>query len=205
MTRISEVRDGGGGLLGRYAFRASRKATGQVMGALRVALHHPGLTLGVGAMERQLERSRDVEPRLVELAVLKAATVVGCEYCVDIGSFLARTQHGVSEEQIRELVRYRESAAFDERERLVLDYAVAMSRTPVAVDDALFAALREQFDERQLVHLTTAIAWENHRARFNSAFDIDPDGYSTGAVCAVPVAASAVPADEPVAAGPARG
>ncbi|WP_040599213.1 carboxymuconolactone decarboxylase family protein [Patulibacter medicamentivorans] len=196
MGRISEVQDGEGGLLGRFAFRASRKATGKVMGSVRVMLRHPRTAVGVGAMEHQLERSRDVEPRLVELAVLKAATVVGCEYCMDIGSFLARTHHGVPEEQIRDLVRHRESPAFDERERLVLDYAAAMSRTPAVVDDELFAALRERFDERQVVHLTSAIAWEQYRARFNAALEIPPDGFSTGTVCAIPV-----PAGPPLTAG----
>jgi hypothetical protein len=47
----------------------------------------------------------------------------------------------------------------------------------------LFAALREHFDERQLVELTNVIALENMRARFNSAFDMTPAGFSEGAVC----------------------
>ena len=64
-----------------------------------------------------------------------------------------------------------------------------MSRTPVAVTDELFAALREHFDERQLVELTNVIALENMRARFNSAFDMTPAGFSEGMVCALPRAA----------------
>jgi hypothetical protein len=68
----------------------------------------------------------------------------------------------------------------------VLDYATAMSRTPTTVTDELFAALREHFDERQMVELTNVIALENMRARFNSAFDMTPAGFSEGMVCAVP-------------------
>jgi len=69
----------------------------------------------------------------------------------------------------------------------VLEYADAMSRTPVEVPDALFARLRERFSEAQLVELTSAIAWENYRARFDHAFGIEGENFTEGAVCAMPV------------------
>jgi AhpD family alkylhydroperoxidase len=187
MARLQGVQDGKGGWFARYAFRESRRRTGKVMTSLRITLLHPGLTVGVGAMERQLDRAKDVDPLLTELASLKAATIVGCEFCIDIGSFIARTEHGATEEQIRDLHRHRESPAFDARQRLVLDYAEAMSQTPLRVDDQLFAALREEFTEKQLVALTGAIAWEQYRARFNGAFDIGPDGFTEGGVCAMAI------------------
>ena len=62
-----------------------------------------------------------------------------------------------------------------------------MTRTPVEVPDALFARLRERFSEAQLVELTSAIAWENYRARFDHAFGIEAESFSEGAVCALPV------------------
>lgn len=68
----------------------------------------------------------------------------------------------------------------------MLDYSAAMTRTPVEVPDELFAALRRQFDEAQLVELTAAIAWENYRARFNHAFGIEAQGFSDGAYCPLP-------------------
>ena len=73
----------------------------------------------------------------------------------------------------------------------MLDYASAISRTPTTVSDELFAAMREHFDERQMVELTNVIALENMRARFNSAFDMTPAGFSEGMVCAMPGDAAA--------------
>jgi len=61
-----------------------------------------------------------------------------------------------------------------------------MTRTPADVPRALVAALSAHFDEAQLVELAAAIAWENHRARFNRAFDVQAVGYSEGAACALP-------------------
>ena len=81
---------------------------------------------------------------------------------------------------------YRDTDLFTNLEKLVLDYATGMSRTPVEVPDALFARLREHFDEAQLVELTSAIALENMRGRFNLALGVGAAGFSEGMVCAVP-------------------
>jgi alkylhydroperoxidase family enzyme len=94
--------------------------------------------------------------------------------------------HGVTEEQLADLPRYEDSAAFNEDEQLVCDLAVEMAKTPVEISPELTARLRRRFDEAQLVELTATIAWENYRARFNRVFDVGPVGFSAGAVCAVP-------------------
>jgi alkylhydroperoxidase family enzyme len=93
---------------------------------------------------------------------------------------------GITEQQLRELGRFEESAAFSTHERLVLRLAMGLTSTPANVDDALFAELRREFDEPQLAELTMAIAWENGRARFNRTFAIGAEGFSEGAFCALP-------------------
>jgi alkylhydroperoxidase family enzyme len=92
----------------------------------------------------------------------------------------------MTEAQLRDLPRYQASPAFSALEKVVLDYAVAMTNTPVEVPDALFARLREHFAEAELVELTAAIAWENYRARFDHAFGIEAQGFSEGAYCPLP-------------------
>lgn len=85
------------------------------------------------------------------------------------------------------LADFESSREFNELEKLVLRYATAMTATPVEVPGGLFDALQQHFDERQMVELTSAIAWENYRARFNHAFGCEAEGYSEGAYCPVPV------------------
>jgi len=68
----------------------------------------------------------------------------------------------------------------------VLRLTVALTKTPAAVSDELFQALRKQFSERQLVELNSAIAWENYRARFNRTFAIESEGFSTEQYCPLP-------------------
>ena len=93
---------------------------------------------------------------------------------------------GISAEQIANLSKYRSGANFSDLERLVLEYADAMTQTPVEVPEELFMRLRERFSEAELVELTSAIAWENYRARFDHAFGIEGENFSEGAVCATP-------------------
>jgi alkylhydroperoxidase family enzyme len=97
---------------------------------------------------------------------------------------------GLTERDLAELSTYETSTAFSEVEKSALRYAEAMTRTPADVPQELYDDLARHFDAKQLVELTSAIAWENYRSRFNRPFDVQSGGYSEGAVCAVPAAAS---------------
>lgn len=81
---------------------------------------------------------------------------------------------------------FQSSANFSEKEKNVLRLATAMSQTPANVSDTLFAQLRWDFSERQMVELAAAIAWENLRARLNRAFGIEAEGFSHGKFCPLP-------------------
>ena len=95
-------------------------------------------------------------------------------------------QSGLTESQLAALPNYEDATEFSGTEKLVLRYAVAMTNTPVEVSEELFQALKRVFDERQLVELTSAIAWENYRARFDHAFGIESEGFYKGALCLLP-------------------
>ena len=82
--------------------------------------------------------------------------------------------NGISNEQLLSLTDYAQSPAFDERERLVLDLAVAMAQLPADISEELGRRLRNELDEAELVELAGAIAWENQRARFNRVFGVAP-------------------------------
>ncbi len=169
----------------RLVYRLSRRQLGRDVDPVAVYAHAPGLLLGYGALEQATAGQHRVPERLKALAETRAAAVVSCEFCCDIASSIAR-EAGITEQQLLALPRYRDSDEFTALERLVLDYASAISRTPTSVSDELFAAMRAHFDERQLVELTNVIALENMRARFNSAFDMTPAGFSEGMVCVTP-------------------
>ncbi len=162
-----------------------RETTLEMIEPAQAFAHAPGLLVGYGLFERAVSKARRVDERLKVLAELKAAALTHCEWCIDIGSPIA-DRAGISEEQLRALPHYRDSEQFSELEKLVLDYAVGVSGTPVSVSDELFASLRAHLDDAQLVELTNVIAVENMRGRFNLALGIGAAGFSEGLVCVVP-------------------
>lgn len=66
-------------------------------------------------------------------------------------------------------------SSFTDIERLIIALADAMANTPSNISDELYARLREQFSEEQLLELGGQIAWENFRARLNRVFDVGSD------------------------------
>jgi alkylhydroperoxidase family enzyme len=190
MTRIAGIPENTKNPIVRASYLATRRQLGRMVEPAAVYAHLPSLYIGYGMFEMATTRLHRVDERLKVLAEMKAGTMVNCEFCIDIGSSLAHKE-GITEKQLLALPHYRDSEQFSDLEKLVLDYAAAMSRTPTEVTDELFAALRQHFDERQLVELTNVIALENMRARFNSAFDMTPAGFSEGMVCAAPETISA--------------
>jgi alkylhydroperoxidase family enzyme len=72
----------------------------------------------------------------------------------------------------------------------VLRYADAMTSTPVEVPEPVFQALRRHYDDAAIVELTSTIAWENYRARFDHALGIEAEGFSAGALCPLPATAA---------------
>ena len=48
-----------------------------------------------------------------------------------------------------------------------------LTNTPSNVSDELYARLRNQFSEEQLMQLAAQIAFENYRARWNRLFNVE--------------------------------
>lgn len=164
-----------------------RKTTTEMIEPAQAYAHTPGLLIGYGLFEFTIAKAHRVPERLKVLAELKAAALTQCEWCIDVGSPIAY-RAGVEEAQLLALPHYRESDRFSDLEKLVLDYAVGVSSTPVSVSDELSAKLREHLDDAQLVELTNVIAIENMRGRFNLALGIGSAGFSEGMVCVTPEA-----------------
>jgi alkylhydroperoxidase family enzyme len=93
-------------------------------------------------------------------------------------------------EKFEALGEYGKSALFSETEKMILEYADAMTQTPVNVSDDLFQKLRAKFTDAQLVELTATVAWENYRARFDHALGVEAEGFTKGSYCAMAVRAA---------------
>ncbi len=174
----------------RFGPKMMRKLTGRApytgsgIEPMELWAYQPKMLMGMGRFNQAVRKGRSVDQRLKNLIELKGAQMIGCEYCVDLGSQICRNS-GLSDEELLALPNYRSSDLFTNREKVALDYAVAVMRTPVEVTDELFAQMREHFDEKQMVEITAHLVVVN-LDRFNAAFDIGSAGFSEGMVCVVP-------------------
>lgn len=175
------------GLVPRLAVRYGRKRFGRDVEPLQAALHHRGVLIAAGLTETAAEKGwRKLDPHLALLAQQAVAGAIGCSWCIDYG-YYESVQHGADPRKVRDVGRWQDSDAYDERERLVLEYTAAVNTTPSSVTDGLATRLRAQFSEKEIVELTAWIALENYRSRFNAGLGLSSEGFSDA--CAVPLAA----------------
>ena len=150
-----------------------------------VYFHHKPLLKAVLGFENKVAKWDRLDADLKSYAQLASAGVIGCSWCLDFGYFMAHND-GLDLAKVREVPRWRESDVFTPVERDVLEYAEAMSVTPLTVTDELVAGLIDQLGAPAVVELTQMIALENMRSRFNSAAGLQSQGYSD--VCELPLA-----------------
>jgi alkylhydroperoxidase family enzyme len=194
MARIEGVSRSQGGpvvkLAYRFGPRAMKKLTGrdpQVGNGIEpveIWAHQPKMMMGMGMFNQAVRSGKSVDERIKNLVELKGAQMIGCEYCVDLGSQICRNS-GFSDSELLALPRYESSPLFTDREKAALDFTVAVMRTPVEVTDELFTRVRSYFDDRQLVEITALLTLVN-LDRFNAAFGIGAAGFSEGMVCVPP-------------------
>jgi alkylhydroperoxidase family enzyme len=84
--------------------------------------------------------------------------------------------HGAPLEKLQAVAAFRESPLFSDAERAALAFAEAVTTTPTAVTEPVFAAVRAHFDVPEIVELAVTIAAEHFRAKFNTALGIEAQG-----------------------------
>ena len=164
---------------------AKRMLNGEFPDNGYVYFHNKPVLKAVLSFEGKVDKWDRLDPTLKSYAQLASAGTIGCSWCLDFGYFKAHND-GLDLAKIREVPRWRESGVFTPLERDVLEYAEAMSVTPLTVTDEMVAHLIEQLGEPAVVELTQMIALENMRSRFNSAAGLQSQGYSD--ICELPLA-----------------
>jgi alkylhydroperoxidase family enzyme len=174
------------GLVPRLAAVYGRRRFGRDVEPVQAASHHAGVLVAAGLMETAAGRGwRKLDPHLALLAVQAAAGAIGCSWCMDFG-YYENLQRGQDPAKIRDMVAWRESSVYSDRERAVLEYAEAASSTPAVVSSELVSRLHTHFNESEIVELAAWVALENYRSRFNAGLGLRSQGFSDS--CRVPEA-----------------
>ena len=133
----------------------------------------PGATQTLVDMRTYL-RDCGLPERLRLLVEIRISQINGCAYCVDLHLHQARAA-GETQQRLDCLCVWRDVSLFDARERAALAWAEALTLVAAthAPDDA-YAEVRAQFDDREIVDLSLAIAAMNAWNRFGVGFRLQP-------------------------------
>lgn len=121
----------------------------------------PEITKQGIALQAAIEAT-GVDKRLLHLLKIRVSQINGCAYCLHMHTKDALTQ-GESDVRIFLLSAWRESRLFTEKERAVLAFAEALTHVAErGAPDALFAELKADFSDREVVGICNAVAMINY-------------------------------------------
>jgi uncharacterized peroxidase-related enzyme len=110
--------------------------------------------------------------RYLELALVTVSLLNKCTYCVSHHAPKLAIQ-GVSEEGAERLLDYKDHPELDVVDKLVVEYAIAVTNNWNRTRDEIFARLRQHFSEAQIVELTWRTALCGAFNRFNDILQFD--------------------------------
>jgi uncharacterized peroxidase-related enzyme len=114
-----------------------------------------------------------LDPKLRELAYVKASQLNDCAYCANAHK-AGGLRVGVTEQQLQEIGDYAASSAFSPLEKLVLQYTEELTRTAKS-SDAIVTELKKHLSPRDIVELNLTVGTANLTNRFNMSLLTDLD------------------------------
>jgi len=173
------------GVIPRLAHRYTRRRFGRMVEPTAAASHHSGVLVAMGSIETAAQLGwKKLDPNLRWLAIQLTGTRIGCSWCIDYG-YYEGMHDGVDPAKVRGVGDWRASDLFDERERVVLEYAEAATGCPAEVSDELAARVRTHLGDAEFVELAAWVALENFRSRFNAGLGLRSQGFSD--TCEIPM------------------
>ncbi len=139
----------------------------------RVAAHCPEQLVHINALMRSFADHGTMPRRYIEIAVVTVSRLNECRHCV--GRHSVHLHNTGLDHLTTEHILEPDCPGLDDTDRLVRDYARAVSENSATMRDAIFEALRAHFDEPQIVELTMRTGLAGFFNRFNNALQIDLD------------------------------
>jgi uncharacterized peroxidase-related enzyme len=153
-----------------------------------VFAHVPAALRHLMAMLLELREAATLPKRVLELAIVTVSKLNECAYCV-AHHIRFLVIEGVTPAGAERILEYRNHPELNERDKLVVEYAIAAWERPNRIPDALFAQLHEHFSEAQLVELTLRITLCGFFNKFNDALGIEEEPEAVEQLAAISASA----------------
>jgi uncharacterized peroxidase-related enzyme len=137
-----------------------------------VMAHRPPIFKHMWSLLVDLADEAVLSKRHLELALVAVSLLNKCDYCVSHHAPKLAIQ-GVSGQGAERLLDYKDHPELDDVDKLVVEYAIAVTNNWNKTRDEVFTRLRERFSEAQVVELTWRIALCGAFNRFNDILQFD--------------------------------
>ena len=110
-----------------------------------------------------------------------SSNATGCRYC-QAHAIRAAERYGAEKEQLDNIWEYKTHAAFSEAERAALDFSLAASMVPNAVDAKIKETLYTYWDEGEIVEMLGVISLFGYLNRWNDSMgtSLEEDAIDSG-------------------------
>ncbi len=165
----------------RFAIWLVERRMGKRMTPARLLSWYPKAAVGSGIMEGLVAHDeREVPRRTLQLLRMQVSIQASCPFCIDMNSadYLASK---ITKEEVASLRALAEPAwapSLSEPERVALEYARALTATPIAIPETLPARLRESYSERGVAIVVSTVAQVNFWTRAIQGFGLPPLGFT---------------------------
>ncbi len=150
--------------------------------SVKTMYHRPAIAYAfIGLNKAVMENRGRVTSALKRLIGYISSNVAGCRYC-QAHTIRAAERYGAEAEKLENIWEFRTHSAFSEPERAALEFALASSSIPNAVDDHIAENLRQHWNEGEIVEILGVIALFGYLNRWNDSMgtELEKDAIESG-------------------------
>jgi uncharacterized peroxidase-related enzyme len=137
--------------------------------SVKTMYHRPAIAYAFIELNKAVMENRGrVTSALKRLIGYVSSNVAGCRYC-QAHTIRAAERYGAEAEKLENVWEFRTHPAFTEPERAALEFALASSIIPNAVDDRIAENLRLHWNEGEIVEILGVIALFGYLNRWNDS------------------------------------
>jgi len=107
-----------------------------------------------------------------------SSNAAGCNYC-QAHAIRAAERYGAEQEQLDNIWEYRTHESFNEAERVALDFSLAASQLPNAVDEELQQRMHKYWDDGEIVEILAVVSLFGYLNRWNDSMGTSIENRAT--------------------------
>lgn len=131
--------------------------------------HRPAISKAfINLNKAVMENQGRVTSALKRMIAWVSSNATGCRYC-QAHAIRAAERYGANQEQLDNIWEYKTHAAFSDAERAALNFALASSVIPNAVDEAIKKDLYQHWNEGEIVEMLGVISLFGYLNRWNDS------------------------------------